>query len=431
MKPYQLTFLLLILLLSPVFGDEENYDFDVSKTKKVFQIFGYLEQAQAFLNLDRNSALFKLSPFNKSGGNLFFNNNLRLNLESKYQKGILKGYARVMANLETSSLDSNGDFSLYEAYASVIPSASFSLDAGKKRMRWGKGYAWNPVAFLDYPKDPQDPELPLKGITVLTADFTRSFKGKLQTMTFTPVLVPAANNVNARFGKPGHLYAAGKLYLLLYDTDLDLIFSATGNGSSKFGFDFSRNLAPELAIHGEFAWVNDFSRRVADASGKVTTQKFNARNFLLGLRYQTRYDTTFISEYYHNGAGYSNEEMQNFFSFAGRAFKVQQATGNGIPLLQAAQLQNTDYGYVNPMRDYFYLRITKKDPYNLVYFTPAITSIYDISDRSFSLAPEVSYNPVTNLEFRLKTIFSVGPSLTEFGERPANARTELRIRYYF
>jgi hypothetical protein len=32
------------------------------------------------------------------------------------------------------------------------------LDAGKKVVKWGKGYAWNPVAFVDRPKNPEDPE---------------------------------------------------------------------------------------------------------------------------------------------------------------------------------------------------------------------------------------------------------------------------------
>jgi len=77
-------------------------------------------------------------------------------------------------------------------------------------MRWGKGYAWNPVAFLDHPKDPQDPELPLKGVWVLTADFMKSFKGKLKTVTFTPVIVPAYEGINERFDKIGFYILCGK-----------------------------------------------------------------------------------------------------------------------------------------------------------------------------------------------------------------------------
>ena len=57
-------------------------------------------------------------------------------------------------------------------------------------MKWGKGYAWNPVAFLDRPKNPDDPELPLEGFVIASADTIKSFDGPLKTFAFTPVLVP-------------------------------------------------------------------------------------------------------------------------------------------------------------------------------------------------------------------------------------------------
>ena len=49
------------------------------------------------------------------------------------------------------------DTRLFEAYLSVKPSPAFIVEAGKKVMKWGKGYAWNPVSFIDRPKNPEDP----------------------------------------------------------------------------------------------------------------------------------------------------------------------------------------------------------------------------------------------------------------------------------
>jgi hypothetical protein len=44
-----------------------------------------------------------------------------------------------------------------ELLVSWKPSPSFTLDAGKTVVKWGKGYAWNPVGFIERPKDPNDP----------------------------------------------------------------------------------------------------------------------------------------------------------------------------------------------------------------------------------------------------------------------------------
>jgi len=79
------------------------------------------------------------------------------------------------------------------------------MDIGKKTLKWGKGYAWNPVAFVDRPKDPDEPEQNLEGFIVASADYIKSFQGPLKTVSFTPVLVPVYNHVNDVFGEIDNL----------------------------------------------------------------------------------------------------------------------------------------------------------------------------------------------------------------------------------
>ncbi|MCK7515711.1 MAG: hypothetical protein MZV70_74860 [Desulfobacterales bacterium] len=83
------------------------------------------------------------------------------------------------------------------------------------------------------------------------------------------------------------------------------------------------------------------------------------------------------------------------------------------------------------MRDYLYFRVSQKEPFDILYFTPAVTTILNLDDRSFSLSPELLYTGITNLELRLKGTILVGDSFTEYGEKPYDARLELRLRYYF
>ena len=72
---------------------------------------------------------------------------------------------------------------------------------GKKVFKWGKGYAWNPVAFIDRPKDPNDPDLALEGFWAISGDYIKSFSGPLKTLSFTPVFLPVIDPMNTDFAQ--------------------------------------------------------------------------------------------------------------------------------------------------------------------------------------------------------------------------------------
>ncbi|MBE0557869.1 MAG: hypothetical protein IH628_11610, partial [Proteobacteria bacterium] len=320
---------------------------------------------------------------------------------------------------------------LFEGYLSVKPSSSWRIDAGKKIFKWGKGYAWNPAAFIDRPKDPDDPEVGMEGVFALSADYTKSFAGPLKTLSFTPVLQPVYDHINSEFGKKNYINAAGKLYLLWYDTDIDLIFLTGGSRTTRFGADFSRNIGTNWEVHGEIAYIKDVQKMLLDRSGRVSAVEYDATSYLLGTRYLTARDTTYILEYYRNGTGYGEDEMAQFFGFAHDAYRSYATTGNDASLKKAAQLFEGQYGRPNPMRDYLYLRISQKEPFDILYFTPALTTIVNLNDRSFTLSPEMAYIGITNLDLRLKASFIRGSRESEYGEKPFNFKLELRVGYYF
>ena len=83
------------------------------------------------------------------------------------------------------------------------------------------------------------------------------------------------------------------------------------------------------------------------------------------------------------------------------------------------------------MRDYLYLRISQKEPFDILYFTPSVTMILNAGDKSYSLSRELLYTGITNLELRLKAYFILGERLSEYGEKQNNYRLEARARYYF
>jgi len=421
---------LVIFTFSVSFAEE--YKFDLSEIeKKPYHVGGYLEFRPVLSVLDSDASLYKLRFYNRDEGKTIEEYNGKLQLEGSLEKGIARLFVRTNFDLKYSYLGWDHDMSIYEGYLSLKPSPSLSFKFGKQTLLWGKGYAFNPVAFVSRPKDPDDPELALEGYITASADYIKSFNGPLKTFSITPVVFPVYEHINDDFGKINRLNFAGKLYFLLYDTDIDLIGLTGGSKTNRLGIDFSRNITTNFEIHGEFAFINNQTKKVIDSQGNISGSKFDAKSYLLGTRYLTTSDTTFIFEYYRNGTGFTHLEMKDYFSFIDKGYDLFLSKGNDSLLKKASSVTQGNYGRPNPAQDYFYLRVTQKEPFNILYFTPAITTIMNLDDRSFQISPELLCSGFTNWELRLKGTALVGQKETEFGEKPNDYRVEFRIRYYF
>ena len=413
----------------------EEYKFEPSEIeKKPYQIGGYLEFRPILFGLDKDASLYKLKFFKRDEGKTIEEYNGKLQLEGSFEKGIARLFVRANFDLQHTYLGwehNDPEKMIYEGYLSLKPSSSLSFKFGKQTLLWGKGYAWNPVAFISRGKDPDDPEVALEGYITASMDYIKSFQGPLKTISITPVIFPVYKDINDDFGKVNKLDFAGKLYLLLYDTDIDFIAMTGGSRTSRVGVDFSKNITTNLEVHGEFAFINNQTKKVIDSQGNTSDSQFDAKSYLLGLRYLTASDTTFIFEYYRNGTGFSRLEMKDYFTFIDKGYDLFLLKGNKSLLKKASDVTEGNYGRNNPSKDYLYLRISQKEPFNILYFTPAITTIMNLNDQSFSLSPEFLYTGFTNLEFRLKGTALVGQSKTEFGEKQNDYRIELRVRFYF
>ena len=236
-----------------------------------------------------------------------------------------------------------------------------------------------------------------------------------------------SSDVNSDLGASGHLNPAFKLYGLYRDTDLDFAWQGKGSRPARFGFDFARNLATNVEIHGEWARIAQFAKPVTDASGRVTTEVANATSYLLGLRYLTQGNTTYIAEVYHNGTGYSESQADSFYRLVDAAF----APGGGPLLQKALALGQGSYARPFAGENYLYFRAQHPDALGIVYFTPAITAMMNLQDGSYQITPELQYSGITNLELRLRLFLLRGGSSTDFGEKQNSRKLELYARYYF
>jgi hypothetical protein len=423
---------LVLLALAAGAHAAEEYSFDSSAfEKKPFELGGYVELKQEDFALNRAGAFYKLNNFNQPQRETLDRTTGTLQLAGKLRHGIGTFDFRTNSALQRDQWVHDHDNTVYEAAYSIRPDPGFTMEAGKRALRWGKGYAWNPIGFVERPKDPNDPQLAREGFWLANSDLIFNPGGSLQTVAFTPVILPVGSDVNSDFGSSGHLNPAAKLYLLYRDIDIDFAWQGKGSRPARFGMDFSTNLASNFEIHGEWARIQQFTKPVTDNSGQVRTQVGNATSYLLGARYLTAGDTTYIVEYYRNGTGYSELEAQQFYQLVNLAFAQQQQTGSTALLQKALSLSQGSYGRPNPGKDYLYFRAQQKDALGIVYFQPAITAMMNLQDRTYQITPELLYTGINNLELRLKLFMLQGGSSTDFGEKQNRRKLEFYARYYF
>jgi hypothetical protein len=422
----------LILFFIPFSaGAAEEYSFEVEEfASKSFEWGGYAETKFEHMALNTDSAFYRLN-FYKNPRSTLDRYTGSLQLEGSYKKGIAAFNGALRAEAVQDAMDWSDNAAVYEANLSLKPTPSVTADMGKKVFKWGKGYAWNPVGFIDRPKDPNNPEEALEGYYSAGLDLIKSWDGSLQTIALTTVALPVWQDVNEDFGELNHVNLAAKLYMLYRDTDIDLVFFSGGSRSTRYGIDFSKNLAENLEIHGEFAYLTDLKKKYLSETGTLTQQEYSASRYLLGLRYLTENDITTIIEYYHNGAGFSESELERYYRLVADANTQWLDTGTDTLFRKAKNISTMGYNSPQAGRNYLYLKMNQKDPFDILYFTPGLIAIVNLDDRSYSISPEMLYTGFTNWEIRLRYTMLDGDDFTEFHEKQNENKLEFRVRYYF
>lgn len=409
----------------------DTFSFEVEEfEKKPLEMGGYVEARWDHIDINQQGALARLNYYDDPVSTID-----RLTGSIQFDGSYIRGLSSFKWLLKASGQWQEGDWidtaDVFEAYASLKPTDKLTTTLGKKSYKWGKGYAWNPVGFLNRPKDPNNPEEALEGYITAEADSIKSFSGEVQNIALTTVLLPVVRGVNEDFGQEGNLNLATKLYLLYEDTDLDLLFFTGNSRSTRFGFDFSRNLAVNFEIHGEYAYLPDLEKVYLEEDGSTTRRKDSTHSLLLGLRYLSEFNLTSIVEYYHNGSGYSEAELDRFYQMVAEGSR--RFTEQGVDNLLRESRKLGLQGYTRPYlgRDYLYGRFSLKEPWDILYVTPSLTTIINLDDQSFTMTPEVLYTGFTNWELRFRFSLLGGDSDTEYGERQNKSKVELRARYFF
>jgi len=317
--------------------------------------------------------------------------------------------------------------SFFELYGSLNLSPRLSMSIGKRRFNWGKGYAFNPVGYVNADKDPENPDLALAGKKSIYINYNRSIKSNfLHNIAVSAILLPPETEIIDKFASADKIGTVLKLYFLLKNIDIDLMTIYKKDEPQRVGLDFSANLRENMEIHAEYSYASDEVKYfVNDAS--IFQNKIDGSYYLLGLRYLNRFNTTLIAEYYHNNSGLSKSEFNSYTDYLRNSIK-----SNDSNLINLAKLNmSTYFSSKTLMRDYLYLKITQPEPFNWLYSSVSMFAIYNLNDNSFLISPQLSYKPYTNFEVLLWPYLFFGGNETEYGNKQFQKKIEIWLRFYF
>ena len=423
--PLWLISFIIFTLSAVVFAQDENdYETPVEPERKL-EWNGNLDVKYMLFNMDQKSAQYRLQFYkNPPSSSLLSQYKLEPYLNAEYRTSDLGFVLKTHASYYS---DTDARFDLFEAYANFNPSFNITLQAGKRVYSWGKGYAFNPVGFVNPIKDPENPELAQAGLLSANIEYVKSFSSEaLQSFSFLAVFIPTADVDGTAFGEFNNTDIALKSSFLIWDTDIDLLAYYSEMEPKRYGFDFSRNIQENIEIHGELSF-NQNVEKFTILNNALSNNCVDRYSYLLGLRYLDASNTTIIAEYYHNGAGFSIDEYSHYSEF------LNMGADNIDPIIaqQTLGISQTYFKGTTLMQDYMYIKISHPEPFNWLYFTPSLYTIYNLADSGFLLSFQMSYKPVTNTEFIFWTTMFAGDKTTEYGGKQVQQRMELWMRVFF
>lgn len=374
-------FALLVLGSSTLCADDYSFDMESIETKS-FEYSGYLRTEYKYQKLNEDSPLYTLLGRKDKTQDTSLNEAL---FRFTYYKNDFKLISALSARYVKSDGVDESIFTAYQLYAHQTLSVNHAIDIGKKTLKWGKGYFFNPAAFLDRPKDPTQPENAYEGYVMANYSYNKSFEGDLKNLKLDLIYMPTTHTVNNDFYTANSTNLAVKLYLLYFDTDIELIYLYSDEQEDKVGFTFSKNILPHFEVHGEFAKEID-----------------GYHAYLLGLKYVTQSDITITSEYYYNSDGLNKDEIQSslkLLPFAGKSYLVN--------------------------------KFSKKEPFGIVYSSVYFRDMLNTEDHSHLDALGFIYTFKNNIEIDLSYNLNTGNNESEFRKKMVSDFVWLKATWYF
>jgi len=367
---------LILSLVFVNFAYANDYEFNFDDLEKIqtkqYEYSGYIKLEQKYQILNKSSP--KYTTKNKDDMQSYYGEGL---LNFKYFKDNIIFNSEIMAYYENIDKEEDHNFSLNQAFVNYNYDVNHQINIGKKTAKWGKGYFFNPVAFIDRRKDPNEPELTKEGFTQINYKYNKVYVKQLQNFALDISYLKTTEDINKDLYPTTSNILALKAYFLYKDIDMDFVYFYSNKDSNQYGFDFSTNLETNFEIHGEFA-KNDN----------------NEYSYLLGIKYLTQSELTIISEYF-----YKNKEQEKDTSFWDNS--------------------------------YFINKFTKKEPFDFLYLNLYYKNSLNLDDKSHQNNLGFIYTGIKNVEIDFSISKLLGDDNSEFGSKLVDRFSWLQIKYNF
>lgn len=406
----------------------QNYSFDFEEfEKKPYEYVGTIQIQSEFSEINYSSELYKLSFLNKEKEDYLDSYLASIQLKGNYDISKFKLSLDIKDQLFYNTNDEcENNFSIYESFINADLSTNFDFQIGKKSIKWGKGYLWNPVSYVGRQKDINDVDAGLEGFWMMKLDYVKSLSGVLQNFSISPVIIPVSREINEDFSEEDGFNFILNNYFLIKDSDVGLYFLADDSRFRKFGADFARNILSNWEIHAEYVMEKDVTSNRMNSDFIVESTTDNTHDYLFGTRILFETNSTLIAEYLHNDAGLDEEQMKNFFDAIAAATSENPEL---LPIIKEYQSENLSSQFL--MKDYFYAKLSQPEPFDILYFTSSVFVLYNLNDNSKMIGGEFNYSRFINLNLKLKYNFLLGDLNSEFGGKISSKKLSLLADYTF
>jgi hypothetical protein len=356
------------------------------------------------------------------------------------------GYGVVSTSLNLTTVSDNlrkpeYGYSLRELSLDIPLTDEFDITVGKKILKWGTGYAFNPTGVVEPQRSPSDPTDRLgqndgRNLIALTA-----FLGK---NSFTAVYVNDAWIENWNLHKGPQEFAL-RAYTFVSGLDLSFVAHFKEGDRLDVGTNWSYVIGSDLELHGEVLAkrgtsnlyhqiiTTDDMQQVFSADPYLTLYEHSNRIFyklVAGGQYTFESGPNVVLEYYHNAEGLKRTEWQRWMKFV----KFQNDIQKGTASVPASLVESSRYNLLwalrtlsprGAMSDYMFGR----EYYAIGNWGFEFLQFLNVQDLSAVLIPSATYRASENVSLYGRFSSFTGTDESEFGALFDSYSFNLGIRF--